>query len=460
MATPILFQKEDVILVKPADSTPSEVLSLSTIDNDQNIELLCQTVYVYKANDTTDLDPALVIKEALSKVLVYYYPLAGKLKREKGGKLQIACNADGVPFSEASADCELSSLHFLDGIDTETAKLLAFDWPSESESGYHPLVLRVTKFSCGGFTIGMGLSHSVCDGYGAAQFYRAMAELASGKSEPTVKPVWERERLVGTASKDPMLPPIDMSSLANSPYLPSTVVAHESFYLTGETIGRLKMSLLEELEKTEKENFTTVEILGAYVWRSRSRALQLSSDGKTMFCMAMGIRNVLNPPLDAGYYGNAFLSSSHLALTVRDLEELPLSKIAKLIKESKKVLTSTTDFVPRMLDKLETLIQQNIKVEVSNGASVVLTDWRQLGLLEEVDFGWKEMVNMVPLPWNNFFIDLCMFLPPCKVDSSMKEKGGVRVLITLPKAAMAKMKEEMECLNRLGVDHIDIQSKP
>lgn len=454
-----LIHKKDVILVKPAKPTPSEVLSLSTIDNDRNIELLCQTVYVYKTNNITSLDPALVIKEALSKVLVYFYPLAGKLKREDG-KLRITCNADGVPFLEACADCELSSLHYLDGVDTETAKLLAFDWPSESECGYHPLVLSVTKFSCGGFTIGMGLSHSVCDGFGAAQFYKAMAELASGKSEPTVKPVWERERLVGVASKDPMLPPIDMSTLATSPFLPSNVVAHESFYLTGETIGKLKMSLLREVEKTENANFTTLEILGAYVWRSRSRALQLSRDGKTMFCMAMGIRNVLNPPLNAGYYGNAFLSSSHLALTVRDLNELPLSKVAKLIKESKKVLTSSTDFVPKTLGKLETIIQQNVKVEISNGASIVLTDWRQLGLLEEVDFGWKEMVNMVPLPWNNFFIDLCMFLPPCKVDSSMKAKGGVRVLVTLPKAAMAKMKEEMECLNQLGVDHIEKQSKP
>ncbi|XP_074366629.1 tetrahydroanabasine acetyltransferase-like [Apium graveolens] len=453
-----LIHKKDVILVKPAEPTPSQVLSLSTIDNDRNIELLCQTVYVYKTNSITSLDPALVIKEALSKVLVYFYPLAGKLKREDG-KLRITCNADGVPFLEACADCKLSSLNYLDGIDTETAKLLAFDWPSESECGYHPLVLSVTKFSCGGFTIGMGLSHSVCDGFGAAQFYKAMAELASGKSDPTVKPVWERERLVGVASKDPILPPIDMSALANSPFLPTNVVAHESFYLTGETIGKLKMSLLRELEKTENANFTTLEILGAYVWRSRSRALQLSPEGKTMFCMAMGIRNVLNPPLNPGYYGNAFLSSSHLALTVRELIELPLSRVAKLIKESKKVLTSP-DYVQQTLDKLETIIQQNKKVEISTGTSIVLTDWRQLGLLEEVDFGWKEMVNIVPLPWNNFFIDLCMFLPRSKVDSCMKAKGGMRVLVTLPKAAMPKMKEEMECLNQIGVDHIDKQSKP
>ncbi|KAK1397400.1 spermidine coumaroyl-CoA acyltransferase-like [Heracleum sosnowskyi] len=459
MAIQPLIHKKDVILVKPAEPTPFEVLSLSTIDNDRTIEVLYQTVYAYKMNSLTSLDPAMVIKEALSKVLVYYYPLAGKLKRDDG-KLRITCNADGVPFLEAYADCELSSLNYLDGIDSGMAKLLAFDWPSESECGYHPLLLSVTKFSCGGFTIGMVLSHSVCDGFGAAQFYKAMAELASGKSEPMVKPVWERERLVGAASKDPILPPIDMSTLANSPFLPSTVIAQESFYLSGETIGKLKMSFLRELEKTEDANFTTVEILGAYVWRSRSRALQLTPNGKTMFSMVMGIRNVLNPPLDAGYYGNAFFCSSDLVLTVRDLNELPLSKVAKLIKESKKALTSSTDFVPKTLDNLETIIQQKVDVEISDGACMELTDWRQLGLMEEVDFGWKEMVNMVPLLWNNFSTNLCMFLPPCKVDSSMKTKGGVRVLVTLPKAAMAKMKEEMECLNQLGVDHIEKQSKP
>ncbi|KAK9279328.1 hypothetical protein L1049_013007 [Liquidambar formosana] len=205
--TPFLLDRKDVVLVKPSKPTPSEVLSVSTLDNDHNLEILCQTVFVYQANvtpsygNTHDLplnlssqaDPACVLKEALSKVLVYYYPLAGKLKRHSDGKLRINCNGDGVPFLEATANCHLSSLRYFDGIDVETAKQFVFDWQVDGDDGKHPLVLQVTKFSCGGFTVGMGLSHSVCDGFGAAQFFRAMAELASGKSEPLVKPTWERE---------------------------------------------------------------------------------------------------------------------------------------------------------------------------------------------------------------------------------------------------------------------------
>ena len=61
---------------------------------------------------------------------------------------------------------------------------------------YDPLALQVTKFACGGITIGMAHSHSVADGVGAAQLFRAMIELASGKTpQPSVIPVWERERL-------------------------------------------------------------------------------------------------------------------------------------------------------------------------------------------------------------------------------------------------------------------------
>ncbi|KAL8146371.1 tetrahydroanabasine acetyltransferase-like [Apium graveolens] len=448
MATPLLIHKKDIIPVKPANSTPFEVLSLSTIDNEYVHESHFEIVFVYKESNNTDSDPALVIKEALSKVLVYYYPLAGKLKRETDGKLRITCNADGVPFLEAYADCQLSSLNYLDGIGSETLKLLSFDCPSESEYGYHPLFLRVTKFSCGGFTITMRFSHAIFDGSGAVQFYKAMAELASGKSEPTLKPVWERERLVGRKCEDLEFPPIGRSLFASSPFLPCTNVAHESFYVTEEAIGRLKMSLSRELEKTEMENFTTAEILGAYIWRSRARALQLSFNGKTIFCMTMGMRGRMNPPLNAGYYGNAILYSPEVVLTTRDLEEFPLSKVAKLIKESKKSLNSGSDFVQKMLDKIETMLQNHIKDENARGTScMALTDWRHIGLLDEVDFGWKGVVNMVPIPWNNL-LNLCVLLPPCKINYATKGKGGVRVLVTLPQAAMTKMKEEMEILNQ------------
>lgn len=462
--TKFLLHKKDVVLVMPAEPTPSEVLSLSTIDNDYNIELLCQTLYVYQANVSSyksknhdeigkaqlQQEPALIVKEALSKALVHFYPLAGKLKRQADGRLQITCNGDGVPFLEATADCHLSALNYFDGIDVETGKKFVFDWATDGEYGYHPLVLQVTKFSCGGFTIGMGLSHSVCDGFGAALFFRTMSELASGKTAPTVKPVWERERLVGKPSDQEQVPTFDKVSFAISPFIPTDKISHACFNLDSESIRKLKLDLVQECDhEIPKESFTTLEVLGAYVWRSRYRALNHNPDGKTMFCLAIGMRNFINPPLPAGYYGNAFVSGN-VELLGRDLDHGPLSKVAKLIKESKRI-ASSNEYVCRTLNMLEKLNRQKMKIE-TYGASLVLTDWRQLGLLEEEDFGWKESVNMVPLPWNMFgYVDLCIFMPPCRINASMK--GGVRILVALPEAAMNRFEEEMAALKIISDQH-------
>jgi omega-hydroxypalmitate O-feruloyl transferase len=60
-------------------------------------------------------------------------------------------------------------------------------------------------------------------------------------------------------------------------------------------------------------------------------------------------------------------------------------------------------------------------------------------------------VNIVPVPWNMFgFVDLCLFLPPSNLNPLMK--GGVRIFVSLPKASMAKFKEEMEFLKVMKVD--------
>ncbi|CAL5386333.1 unnamed protein product [Camellia sinensis] len=458
---PFMLDKKEIVLIKPSSPTPSHVLSLSTIDNTNHLEVLCQTMHVYQANIkypngnnnhesilSSHSDPVCVIKEALSRVLVHYYPLAGKLKRHSDGKLRINCNADGVPFLEATATCDLSSLHYFDGVDVETAKHFVTDFPTRpDDEGYHPLVIQVTKFSCGGFTIGMGLSHSVCDGFGAAQFFRALAELASGKGEPSVKPVWERERLLGSPNNGLIQFLVDQASCANSPYFPVTDMIHECFNVKSESLKRLKNNLMKASD--DNNSFTVVEALGAYIWRSRVRALELNPDGKTVFFLALGIRKLLNPPLPDGYYGNAFVSSI-VVLNGRDLDEGPLSKVASLIRESKEI-ASNNEYILKELNLLETIRELKIETDNKSGAAAVLTDWRRLNLMGEVDFGWKGAVNIIPLPWNiDGYVDLNLLLPPFSLDETME--GGVRVFVALPRAAMAKFKEEMSALE-LGDGH-------
>ncbi|OVA12671.1 Transferase [Macleaya cordata] len=451
-------QRVETTLVKPLQPTPSNTLSFSTLDNDLNLEFISKTLYIYKAKDSLVHDshsrqlddPAYLIQEALSKLLVHYYPLAGKLKRHQDKRLRLNCTGEGVPFVVAKADCTLSSLNYFSIIDINTSKDFIyeeFDVNGTDES--HPLMMQVTKFACGGFTIGLGMSHSVFDGFGAAQFFRALTELASGEVEPLVKPVWERERLiVGTDFKEPIVEiPLGEVSLAKTPYLPSKELLHECFNVDSESIKRLKIGLMKERESCGDqdlgESFTTLEVLSAFVWRSRFRALKLNLDGKTLLSFTVGIRKLLDPPLPDGYYGNAFVASQ-VVLVGKDLCESPLSRVVKMIKESKK-MAFKSEYIWSWLGFLEKANQDGVKIDQSNGATIMLTDWRQLGLLEQVDFGWKEAVNMIPVPWNVLgYVDLCIFLPPSNLDPSMR--GGVRVLVCLPTAAMTKFNEEMAAL--------------
>lgn len=76
------IEKEDVLLVKPSKSTPSCILSLSTLDNKGANNNIVQTVHVYRSSSAiqdydSSFNPCHIFKEALSKALFYYYPLAG-----------------------------------------------------------------------------------------------------------------------------------------------------------------------------------------------------------------------------------------------------------------------------------------------------------------------------------------------------------------------------------------------
>lgn len=99
-------------LVWPEKPTPCEFKYLSNIDNQLGLRNHIPFAHIYcnlrKGRSPTD--PAGLIRYALSRVLVYYYPLAGQLRQAEKGKLVVECTGEGVLFREADADATIEQL--------------------------------------------------------------------------------------------------------------------------------------------------------------------------------------------------------------------------------------------------------------------------------------------------------------------------------------------------------------
>ena len=52
-------------------------------------------------NGSSDFFDPKVLKNALSEILVPFYPVAGRLQHNEDGRLEIICNRKGVLFVEA-----------------------------------------------------------------------------------------------------------------------------------------------------------------------------------------------------------------------------------------------------------------------------------------------------------------------------------------------------------------------
>ena len=100
-------------LIPPAGPTPNEFKELSDIDDQEGLRFQIPVIQFYRNDEhyggsaLRGRDPAKVIKEALGKALVPYYPFAGRLRETAGRKLVVECNGEGVLFIEADADVTL-----------------------------------------------------------------------------------------------------------------------------------------------------------------------------------------------------------------------------------------------------------------------------------------------------------------------------------------------------------------
>lgn len=94
-------------LIKPQIPTPRLALYLSNLDDQPFLRFTIKYLYLFSTSSpSTSVPTPEALRLSLSKVLVEYYPLAGRLRHspEDEGKLEVDCNGEGAVFVEGAME--------------------------------------------------------------------------------------------------------------------------------------------------------------------------------------------------------------------------------------------------------------------------------------------------------------------------------------------------------------------
>ncbi|KAG5563972.1 hypothetical protein RHGRI_000219 [Rhododendron griersonianum] len=237
--------------VKPAGPTPLEPMYLSELD--QVIATSHEpTVYFYRpTSGQLVLNPTEILKNSLSKALTIFYPLAGRLQRTGRGRLEVNCYSMGALFLETESEAKISDFgDFTPTLETR-ALIPSVDYNKPIDE--LPLLLvQVTKFSCGGISLGLGISHVLVDGRCAAHFVSEWARIARGE-EPENLPFLDRTVL--KLEEDDLTPPrFDHLEFSKPPTLiGQTNNLEEQKKETTVVMLKLRKEQIEKLKKEANE---------------------------------------------------------------------------------------------------------------------------------------------------------------------------------------------------------------
>ncbi|KAH6787541.1 HXXXD-type acyl-transferase family protein [Perilla frutescens var. hirtella] len=390
-------------LVAPSGPTPSGLLELSVVDRLPVLRCNARTLHVFKHGPGPETTAALLIREALAKALIPYYPLAGRLHVSSDEELQIACTGDGIWVVDASADCTLDDLHYFDDAMSIPYENLLPPPPPPQTHLHPPLVqMQVTQFQCNGFVIGLIFCHAICDGLGAAQFLNAVGDMARGAETPAVGPHWCRNFLP-TATPSP------------SPSFPLAIPVPD--YQLEPAIIDISLEEIEKLKQEFRrgrpgERCSTFEVVAAMLWRRRTEVIGLDEDTEVKLVFFANCRTLVEPALPEGFYGNCFFPVSVSARS-GELMAKDVMEVVEVIKEGKRRL-------PEEFRKWGERGGGEAFAPPLEYRTLFISEWGRLGFME-VDYGWGRPVHVVPVQGSSI-------IPVGIVCSQPRPRTGVRLM--------------------------------
>ncbi|KAJ7515339.1 hypothetical protein O6H91_22G011000 [Diphasiastrum complanatum] len=434
----ILWKKSSKVY--PAVPTQHQILHLAAPDHFVRPRHVAMFLLFPAKQDGAELLPSHHLKESLSKVLVHFYPLAGRLRRRKDKKLEIVCNDDGAEFIEIGVVASLEDVG-ISALSFEHSELLnpSPKFSDDSILRCPLLYVQVTRFACGGAALVFALNHTALDGMSVGHFSTAWSEIATGR-EISLQPFHDRTLLKLNCPPSPHFQPSELrvisQQLAPTPsHDPSCLFpAERMFTFSPDQLKKLKSKASQGLERGYFSNF---ESINAHVWRSITRSRGLDFSKKTKFLTTLDIRKRVKPALPDGFVGNGicFVSAS---ATVGDILQNPLSFAANRVRES---ISSFTEehmhSVFAWTERQEGTIVMNVNAGDSAGQDVSVSSWVRMKCYQ-LDFGSGNPIFVGPC--SNPYDGNVIMLP------SHKGEGYMNIFIGLNPKHMKLLERDSEFL--------------
>ncbi|PRQ45238.1 putative salutaridinol 7-O-acetyltransferase [Rosa chinensis] len=390
-------------MIKPSSPTPHHQrnLQLSFLD-----QLLPPTLYpsiIFFYSSPTS-DPASTVSESLhaslSKSLVLFYPLAGRLKTAAS----VHCNDEGAHFLEARVNCQLSDL-----LKVPEHKLLNNLIPD--------------LFNCGGIAVAASPIHKIGDAGAYYKFIQTWAAIHRGESDQLVLPEFNGASV---------LPPRELSLPNNLGLIPNQKLTTRTFVFDVTKIASLKAKI----------GGTHVELVSAIILRSALAASHKSKPETTsstnVLSQIVSFRNRIVPAVAPNVMGNWFWS---VQVVFKQNETELQESVAKMRK-------GVTDFYKEKADRFKgqdgfRVVSESLRErgEFFKSTKGCINLYRGTSLCKlpvyEIDFGWRKPTWVTSQSnHKNLFL---------LIDT--KHGDGIEVWVTLDEEEMAIFESEEELLS-------------
>ncbi|KAJ7295338.1 hypothetical protein O6H91_23G006100 [Diphasiastrum complanatum] len=426
-------------VVVPAEPTPEGASYLSNID--QVVNFYVETVYFFKANAAKGVENAAeVLKEALSKLLVPYHFLAGRLTlNAQQMRMEIDCNRAGVLFTSATTDLSISDLGDVSLPNPLFRSLILLPKDANTVSEAPIMTAQVTLFKCGGFCLGHYINHAVVDGVSAVKFLDNWCSIAKGEGL-IFPPSSDRTLIRARSPPSPVfdhpefvkLSDMNANTFATTDAIDaqfkgtSAPIKHvfQVFPFTAQELDTLKQQALRDPSISKCSTF---EAIVAHVWQARSKSVEAAPDQQCKLTFAVDFRNRIVPPLPSNYVGNAVVAPL-MHLRHADLISGSLSFCVRKIQQSMECVTD--EYVRSSIDWWE--IYRGVPAFLGG---LLVSAWWKIPF-DMIDFGWGKPIYAGPVV--NDRSEFILLL------SNGKRDGGLNIYLALLPEEMAKFEKNIK----------------